>query len=230
MNSLLKYWRVILAVVLAAAAIPVFFVGYLTPLRSFSQERDALDEEIRSLQNAIVENALYADIQDQLEGAETQLEESRRELYQHFPADMLEEDQLLYVQYLEDASGMNAQGDVGYNVDLHDFFLEQYGTNISFSFGTAQPLQILSDGSMLQAVEMTVYFRITYEGFKNMIQYIATDSRIASVHYCTLDYDEANDIASGTLTVLCYTIRSSQVDYQTPDAGSPGTGKDNLFE
>ena len=231
MRGLKKYWKVVLAVVLAAAAIPVTLVGYLGGRADFDAQRTALDAEILTLQATIVEGARYADMQEEIDQATQALDRSRRELYGNFPEELLEEEQIMYLLHLEQAAAENGWGDVGYTVDLYEHFIERYGGDsaISFTFGQPQTLLMLSDG-VLQGVTTTVYFETTYDGFKEMVQYIATDDRIASIQYCTLDYDAANDAATGTLTLLCYVLESDLPGLVQPEAETPATGKPNLFD
>lgn len=231
MSALKKYWKVLLALILAVAAVPVFCAGYLGGRGSFAAERDALETEIRALQTVIVEGARYADMQEQIAQAGAELEQSREELYQHFPKELLEEEQIMYLLRLEQAAAENDWGDVGYNVDLYEHFMTRYGegTGISFSFGQPQPILLLSDG-ILQGVTITVYFETTYDGFKDMVQYIATDDRITSIQDCTLDYDADADTATGSLNLLCYILSSDLPGLTQPVTEEPDVGKPNLFD
>ena len=68
-----------------------------------------------------------------------------------------------------------------------------------------------------------------YEGFKEMIEYLASDSRITSIQHATMEYDETNDLAIGTLTLLCYIMDSELLEYTSPDVTVPETGKENIF-
>ena len=167
MSALVKYWRVVLAIILVMAAIPVFFIGYLSGQENFNSESNSLNMEIRTLQTTIAENTRYADVQDEIEDATADIETSRRELYQHFPVTLLEEDQIMYVLYLESL----------------------FGTEINFSFGSTAPIGMLSDGATSGGLTLTVNYETTYQGFKDMIEYLSTDSRITSIQYCTLNYD-----------------------------------------
>lgn len=208
MKKATKYWKVILAVVLIAVSMPAFFIGYLAKQQEFKTQRSTLEAEIRSLQTTAAENARYADIQEQLPGATQELEDSRTALYAHFPTDLLEEDQIMYVLYLE----------------------EIFGTEITFSFGKVSAVESLSDGAALGGLTLTVNYETTYQGFKDMIDYLATDSRITSIQYCTLNYDDASDTASGTLTLLCYTLDDADREYVPPEVTTPDTGKPNIFD
>lgn len=208
MKQLAKYWKIILALVLLLAAVPVIFMGYLPAKREYEAEERRLNTSISALQKTIAENLRYADIQDALPDAEAALEGSRLELYQHFPVELKEEDQIMYVLYLE----------------------ELFGTEITFSFGSVDSLAVLSDGSVLGGLTLTVNYETDYQGYKDMIDYLATDERITSIQYSTMNYDAETDKAVGSLTLLCYVLDSDLLEYLPPDVTVPKTGKDNIFD
>lgn len=207
MKTLAKNWKVVLAVLMIMAALPIFFLGYLREKKAFETEESQLKTQISALQNTIAENLRYADIQEQLPDAEAELGESRLALYEKFPTELREEDQIMYVLYLE----------------------ELFDTEISFSFGTVAPVRVLSDGAVLKGLTLTVNYETTYKGFKEMVDYLATDSRITSIQYATVDYDSENDTATGSLTLLCYIMDSDMLEYTEPDVTTPQTGKKNIL-
>lgn len=211
MKTLAKNWKLVFALLMVMLALPVFFLGYLREKKAFEAEREELNTRITTLQQTIAANRQYAqyeDIQEQLPEASAALDESRLELYEHFPRELREEDQIMYVLYLE----------------------EQFGTEISFSFGTVSPIRMLSDGALLEGLTLTVNYETTYQGFKDMVDYLATDSRITSIQYATVDYDAENDVATGTMTLLCYIMESDLMEeYQEPDVTEPRTGKNNML-
>ena len=206
MQFVKKYWKAMIAVVLLIAVVMVF--------SNFLSERAAHEAQIKQLaannkvlQNKVNENMKYEGVQDQLEEASAQLMASRLELYQKFPVEMKEEDQIMYVLYLE----------------------KIFGTEITFAFSQAQPMMALKDGSKLMGLTLTVNYQTDYDGFKDMIDYLATDSRVTSVQFATIQYDAASDTAYGTVTLLLYLIDSDLLDYVAPDVNVPDTGKDNIF-
>ena len=214
MKILGKYWKVLLAVALLAAAV-FLYNNYQTEKTAFETESKQLQTYITALEKSIAENMKYADKQEQFAAACTALEEasaeimaSRLELYQKFPVEMKEEDQIMYILYLESV----------------------FGTEIFFSFSTPQPLVVLRDGATVMGLTMTVNYQTSYQGFKDMITYLATDSRIASVQYANIAYDAASDTATGSVTLLLYLIDSELLDYVSPNVPEPSTGKDNIFE
>lgn len=208
MKVLAKYWKVLLVVILLGLAAFLYIDKYQTAEAEYETKTQQLETMILAMEKSIQENMKYAGIQDQLDDAKAELEASRLELYKNFPVEMKEEDQIMYVLYLETL----------------------FETEIFFSFSEAQGLVALQDGSVLQGLLITVNYETTYQGFQDMINILATDSRITSVYQATIEYDAEEDIAAGYLTLLIYLMDSDDLEYTPPDVAIPDTGKDNIFE
>ena len=206
MLQLKKYWKALLAVVLLIA-FALVFSNYLSERQAHKAEVDKLEANNQMLQNKVDANKEYEGVQDQLEEASAQLMASRLELYQKFPVEMKEEDQIMYVLYLE----------------------KIFGTEIFFSFGQSQPVMALKDGSKVMGLTLTVNYQTTYNGFKDMIDYLATDSRVTSIQFAQIQYDATTDTAVGSVTLLLYLIDSDLLEYVSPEVNEPDTGKDNIF-
>jgi hypothetical protein len=206
MMQLKKYWKAIVAVVLLIA-FALVLSNYFSERQAHQAEVDKLQSNNQMLQDKVDANKEYEDVQDELEDASAQLMASRLELYQKFPVEMKEEDQIMYVLYLE----------------------KIFGTEIFFSFGQAQPMTVLKDGAKVMGLTLTVNYQTSYDGFKDMIDYLATDSRVTSVQFAQIQYDAATDTAVGTVTLLLYLIDSDLLDYVSPEVNEPETGKDNIF-
>ena len=208
MRAIAKFWKVLLALLLVAAAVFIYFDSYVTEQATHELKVLQMKTMIANIENKIREDMQYADIQDQLEPAKEELIASRLDLYQKFPKEMREEDQIVYVLYLE------------------SLFKEE----IFFSFSEAVQLVPLSDGAVLEGLLITVNYETTYQGFQEMVDYLAQDSRIASIYEATIEYDEKEDLASGAITLLLYLMDSDQLEYTPPQVNIPETGKDNIFE
>ena len=200
-----QYWKVLLAVALLVAAF-VVYTNYQDELTAHEAEIKQLNTYNMTLKTKIQKNKKYEGIQDQLEEATAQIVASRMELYDKFPVEMKEEDQIMYVLYLETI----------------------FGTEINFAFSKAQPIVALKDGAKLMGLTLTVNYETDYEGFQYMINYLATDSRITSVQFANIQYDKNRDMATGTVTLLLYLIDDGS-DYVGPEVNIPDTGKDNIF-
>lgn len=207
MKVFAKYWKLLIVLVLVGAAAFLYFDTYKTEEAAHEASVEQMKTMIEVLEERIAKNERYADIQDDLVGTAEELEASRLALYQNFPKEMKEEDQIMYILYLESV----------------------FGTEITFPFSTPVPIDQMSDGAVLQGLFLTVNYQTTYEGFQDMIDYLATDERIVSVYEATIDYNKNTDTASGYLTLVVYLMDSDKLTYETPDIAVPETGKDNIF-
>jgi len=206
-EKLREHWKGTLGIVLFIAAVLVALLIFNPARKAYESESEQLGMMNSALQQSIAENTRYAGVQDELEDAKAELEDARRELYGHFPAELREEDQIMYTVYLE----------------------KLFGTVISFEFGTAVPLMEMTDGGVLGGLTLTVNYSTDYEGYKEMIKYLATDSRITSIQYSSMEYDEATNTVTGWITLLCYTMSSELNEYSEPAVDAPDVGKENIF-
>ncbi len=230
MKAIGRNWKAVLSVLLVISAVLVYFLGYRPRREAYAAERQQLETQITALQTTIVENEKYKGVQDQLEPAKAAVEESRTALYENFPADMKEEDQLLYLLYLEKTLGTGSK-ELGYTKELHDIFLQRFGSggDIEFSFGEITPMQALSDGALLEGLNLTVYYHASYQEFKNMVHALATDERITSIRYATFNYDSEKKLLDGQITLTLYLMPSGQNTYEEPGVTPPATGKTDIF-
>jgi len=207
MKVLGKYWKLMLAFLLLIGAVLLYVLQYLPAKQAYEQQRSTLNNQISTMQMQIAENQKYAPYQDQLEEATKEVEESRAELYGKFPVELKEEDQIMYMLYLE----------------------EKFGREVVFSFAEEVPIAAMSDSAQLQGVTFAFDFVTTYGGFKEMVEELATDSVITSVRYAVMQYDAASDQLSGQLIVTRYVLADGR-DYQAPEVDTPDIGKDNPYK
>lgn len=223
MKALARNWKAVLALLLVLAAAAVYFMGYKPKKEAYEQEKSQLNMQITALQNTIKENERYKDVKDLLPAELEKIDASRDGLYEVFPQEMKEEDQILYLLYLEQVFGSEF-AELGFTQSLY----ETLGQN-TFQFGEVQPIQILSDGAVLNALDITLTYNASYDGFKKMVNYLATDSRITSIRLATFNYDVVGETLSGQLALRLYLLDATDRDYTKPEIANPGTGKTNMF-
>ena len=207
MKVLGKYWKLLIALILVGVAVFLFFNTYRTEKLEHETKLGQMETMIQALNKKIEKDIAYEDIQEQLEGKKEELEASRLSLYQNFPNVMLQEDQIMYVLYLESL----------------------FGTEIQFQFNYPTTIVTLSDGAQLNGLLLEVNYSTTYEGFKEMVDYLATDSRIVSIYEASISYNKWRDLASGKLKLLIYLVDYEGSEYELPDIAVPETGKENIF-
>ena len=207
MKALLKYWKLLLAFLMAVVTVFIFFMKYTPAKQAYELEKTNLTTQTTILQTQLIENQKYASVQEELEPAMEAIEASRTELYSKFPVEMKEEDQIMYMLYLED----------------------KFGREVTFNFAQEETILPLNDGSALQGMTFTFEYETTYEGFKKMVEELATDTRITSVRYATMNYDADQDKMSGQMIVTNYLLKDGR-EYQAPEVDTPSIGKDNPYK
>lgn len=231
MRAIGRNWRLILAILLFLAAVLIFFMMFKPAeeehQRSMKTQQNMVNtllvsiaEEQKDIQETVEENEKYAPLQDQLPGQLERLSESRAELYDLFPAEMREEDQIMYVVYLE---------------DLLKEMEEELDNDIQFSFADFELRSPLSDNSAFGGITLAVNYITHYDTFKKLVDYLASDDRITSVRFVTMDYFEAYELLSGSLVLYLYMIEpydyNSSQDYVEPNVPTPEEiGKDSIFD
>lgn len=219
MNVFSKYWKALLAALLVAAAAFLYLNVYATEKRAYEYDKELLNTSIMVLQKNIADNRPYEGVQEQISEEREKLAASRLSLYNSLPVDVKEEDQIMYVLYLESV----------------------FGTEIGFEFSDPTPILNLNDSSVLKSVDLIVNYRSTYKGFQEMINYLAQDYRVVSVDKANIKYYPKQDLAVGYVKIKLYLLDTSASvfeeikelrKYSAPVdkiVNVPNTGKDNIF-
>ena len=105
MKAIKNGWRLILAAMLVLAAVAIQMFVYNQEKDQANAERVQLGQYINNLKYTIAQNEKYASVKGELPAKLEELNASRLELYKHFPKEMKEEDQIMYVLYLEQLFG-----------------------------------------------------------------------------------------------------------------------------
>lgn len=208
LKIIFKYWKLYIALILMGLALFIYQDKYLKEEARYQSQAQQMQLLEEALAKSIEKNRRYESIQEDLADAQVELDASRIGLYQHFPVELREEDQIMYILYLETL----------------------FGTEIHFTFNQPVSLVALNDGSNLQGLLMQVNYDTTYQGFKDMVGYLATDERITSVYDATIEYDRNKDRVSGTLSLILYLMDTDKLEYTDPDIAIPELGKNNPFK
>ena len=213
MKFLSKYWKVLLSLLMLIIAGLLIWKVQIPQKLSYEMQKAMLTAQNDLLQMQMIENAQYANVDiDKVEQAKEVLNESRGKLYRKFDRALLEEDQLIYVVWLE----------------------ENFGTEIEFQFGTPEVIAKLTDGSELGGVRMTVNFDAAYNDYKKMLEKLSTDPRFASIDSTVFEtYTDRNGVrkAHGYLTILHYYLdaQDENLQYHEPGILEPPSGKNDLL-
>lgn len=207
MKALKAYWKPLLGLLLILAAVLLVVRIYLPAHSEYRARREQLENSISAWQTIDAEGRRYIPVQDYIPAAEDAISESRRTLYGNFPAKIKEEDQIMYILYLE----------------------ELFGTELQFGFGTEEELAVLSDGAVLSVLTITLECECGYEDFRRAVSQISRDGYIASVDSADMEYEPESGLIKGTVTLRRYLLSAGQSEYRPLEVNVPETGRENIF-
>ena len=207
MKTIKSHLPLILAVLVLIATLYVYFMVYLPGAEAYQMSMVNLSNQVGMIQQNIVKDAQFADVQNAIPKELDNISKSRRQLYARFPKEMREEDQILYMIELE----------------------ELLGSDILISFVEPETIRRLGDGSALMGMTFTVDYETSYDEFKDIVSKIASDEKISSVRYASMTYDEESGKVSGSITITRYLINDTEREYHEPQLPQQDKGKSNIF-
>lgn len=207
MKTIKSHLPLILAVLVLIATLYVYFMVYLPGAEAYQMSMVNLSNQVGMIQQNIVKDAQFADVQNAIPKELDNISKSRRQLYARFPKEMREEDQILYMIELE----------------------ELLGSDILISFVEPETIRLLGDGSALMGMTFTVDYETSYDEFKDIVSKIASDEKISSVRYASMTYDEESGKVSGSITITRYLINDTEREYHEPQLPQQDKGKSNIF-
>ncbi|MBE6993150.1 MAG: hypothetical protein E7423_00685 [Ruminococcaceae bacterium] len=229
MKALTRNWKAVLAVLLLIVALLVWFLAYRPAKTEFESKQANLTNELMLLQmqvastqayneEVIRENKKYEPLVDKLPEETAKLARSESELLSKFPAEMREEDQIMYMVWLENVM---KELDPESKNDVH------------FAFASYEE-DLKLNGASFGGITLNYTFVMHYKAFQRLIDYLSADERIASVRYVTMNYDESTDQLIGTMGIKFYMAipndYNSAYEYTEPDVPmNGGQGKDNVY-
>jgi hypothetical protein len=234
-----------------AIAIILIVIGIGSIVASFSYIRPSLVEEGERLQSENEQLKIQLNQVRELEAnvdsyvSETAAYESQSSaILAQFPAEVREEDAILYAKEIEDMSdytisvvGINpgtliyATGTSG--EELSDGTEETAETVASESEYSA--LGILDESSVTvptyQLFSMSASYDFTsgYEDMKDIIAKIYADPDKRNISALTLSYDAETGELIGNMSLNLYYVTGTDKTYTEPDAGKIKQGRKNIF-
>lgn len=76
---------------------------------------------------------------------------------------------------------------------------------------------------------LSMSYSTTYESFKDMMRYIASQKDRMTVPAVALTYDPVTDLVSGSISFNLYYLRNTGKDYEPPVIFGVGKGVDSIF-
>jgi hypothetical protein len=202
----------IIALLLVAAGIITLCYVYTSQYKSTIEENEKLEKEIKLLE-ATITNLDNAKLNEDKYKSDAEVIKSEVEqMLSAFPVEIKIEDQLLYVEYLEEQ--------LKYDIS-------------SLSIGADYSIYTMSNGNTLCTQYVTIPYETTYEGLKELVNFFNTENKTgeqypASIVQIGISYNEGK--ITGTMVLRRYYVvgQGEYVPPKIPD-GMFDIGTGNIF-
>lgn len=168
-------------------------------------ENDILSRKVSDLE-------MLEEQQDYFENEIDAMKTRKAEIVKEFPAQVFQEDQIVFSRNLTSAAGMSVN---------------------QVTFGETEQFAILEDGDSYMAasrVPAGLSFQVSYDGLKRGLEYILNHEDRMTVQDMSVSYDNSTGNLSGTMNINMYAISGTDNTYSGPSVPGVPTGTPNIFQ
>ena len=223
---------ILLGIVVVAVSYSFGYQPFKAETENLKKQNIALESQIKALENIEGSREQYvADTGDMRNTMVNTIEK--------FPADMISEDAILYVRYLEQMTGsyVNTVTIPGKEyIEISAPREADVLKSIEDVTGVVAAYGYVDDGSIpdtdhmfLAKIESEVSYSVTYDGFKDMIQDIVGHEARKSVDNVSLVFNENTGNLSGSMTINYFTLSGTGKEYKQPSVTGLSHGIDCIF-
>lgn len=207
-DSEMKLILILLALILLAGA---YFLIY---------KRSTAAAELLEAQNANDRTTVsnLEDMERRKAQVETETEEYKqliRDVIEKYPPDVTTEKAISIVQNAEDFAGIHFAG-IGFRMK-----------NLVLEF--TQSSEEVPEIPIGYYAELTLNYDVNYQGFKDILAYVASLEDRMTVPAVTASYDPVTDMLSGSLTINMYYLENTGKEYVPPVIPNIEKGVDSIF-
>lgn len=210
------------AIVLALA----FFFGH----RPLKEKRDILNAENASLRDMYADLSMKAADADMYSKEIKQMNSKMEEIFVHYPSSLLTENEIMDAVSFETEtksiiSSLSISEPVAVEIGASESGEVQYaedGTPIENSAQATVPYELYN-------VATNITFEAGYEGMKQLIDIIATDSKKKSVGTLSAVFDNEQGKISGNMAYNTYFVNGLDKPYVEPTVPAIKHGTKNIF-
>ena len=208
-----------LYLLLALLGVGIAFCAWQFGFKKMNAKTDALNAETDVLK---VEISQYTAIKDNIDlyttGIETATNEIANVLHK-FPVTVMEEDMIMLGRSLEKVTD------------------DTFVSNITFSgasnifVATSRPVEATTVpiSYSLYNNNILVSFKTSYDGLKEIMDYINENKNRMSVNNFSAAYDEGTGLVSGTTSINMYSVVGTDKEYVQQNLSGVSLGTDNIF-
>ena len=224
---------------LYAGGILLLVVVYFVFYRNITQKSDEMQSRVASLEQE--KNDLEA-LNSRKSDYEQQIKEMQQQMnviFAEFPADVREEDAIMYANELENLTGMEVSGiSIGSKNLLYSTGQNsaedgqaEAGTGTEDTVAAADTTAGSSQSPVLYLYGMPVTYNFTvdYSSFKKAVALIAENAEKRNMESLTLSFHPESGKLIGNAMVNMYVLMGGDSTYEEPQTSPIQQGVDNLF-
>ena len=204
---------------LALLGVGIAVCAWQFGFKKINEKTDALNAETDVLK---VEISKYTAVKDNIALYNTGIEDATNhiaDVLYDFPAMVMEEDMIMFGRSLEK------------NIDDTVVSTVSFGAPSNVYVVTSHPVEAstVPISYSLYNNAITVSYQTSYEGFKEIVDYIRSNKNRMTMENFSLAYDEATGLLKASTAVNMYSVTGTDKEYTQQNLSGVGLGLDNIF-
>ena len=204
---------------LALVGIGIAFCSWQFGFKKINARTDELNAETDVLK---VEISKYTAVKDNIELYNTGIEDATNhiaDVLYDFPAMVMEEDMIMFGRSLEKSIDDTTVSTVSFGAPSNVYVVTSHPVEAS-----TVPISY-----SLYNNAITVSYQTSYEGFKEIVDYIRSNKNRMTMENFSLAYDEATGLLTASTAVNMYSVTGTDKEYTQQNLSGVGLGLDNIF-
>lgn len=204
---------------LALLGVGIAVCAWQFGFKKINEKTDALTAETDVLK---VEISKYTAVKDNIELYNTGIEDATNhiaDVLYDFPAMVMEEDMIMFGRSLEKSIDDTTVSTVSFGAPSNVYVVTSHPVEAS-----TVPISY-----SLYNNAITVSYQTSYEGFKEIVDYIRSNKNRMTMENFSLAYDEATGLLTASTAVNMYSVTGTDKEYTQQNLSGVGLGLDNIF-
>ena len=204
---------------LALVGIGIAVCAWQFGFKKINAKTDALNAETDVLK---VEISKYTAVKDNIELYNTGIEDATNhiaDVLYDFPAMVMEEDMIMFGRSLEK------------NIDDTFVSTVAFGAPSNVYVVTSHPVEAttMPISYSLYNNAITISYETSYEGFKELVDYVRSNKNRMTIENFSLAYDENTGLLTSSTAINMYSVTGTDKEYTQQNLSGVGLGLDNIF-
>ena len=204
---------------LALVGVGIAVCAWQFGFKKINAKTDVLTAETEVLK---VEISKYVAVKDNIALYNTGIEDATNhiaDVLYEFPAMIMEEDMIMLGRSLEKSIDDTFVSTVSFGAPSNVYVVTSHpveATTVPISYS-------------LYNNAITVSYQASYEGFKEIVEYVRSNKNRMTMDSFSLAYDENTGLLTSTTAINMYSVTGTDKEYTQQNLSGVGVGLDNIF-